>query len=88
MKWLLQNIRARASFALKNPRYALSTLYGELTFCDERFLARMCGVSPRTIRGFLDEPSNTPEFAAHIANVAEKFRELSSLSADLYAKMP
>jgi methyltransferase family protein len=72
--------------ALKNPRYALSTLYGELTFSDERFLARMCGVSPRAIPGFLDEPSNTPEFAAHIANVAEEFRALSSVSADLYAK--
>jgi hypothetical protein len=57
-----------------------------LTFSDERFFARMCGVSPRAIRGFLDEPSNTPEFAAHIANVAEEFRALSSVSADLYAK--
>jgi hypothetical protein len=45
-------IFARASFALKNPRYALSTLYGELTFSDERFLARMYGVSPRAIPGY------------------------------------
>jgi hypothetical protein len=47
MKWLLQNIRARASFAPKNPRDALWTLYGELTFSDERFLARMCDLSLR-----------------------------------------
>ena len=79
MQWLLQNIRVRVGFALKNPRCALSTLYGELTFSDERFLAGMCGVSPRAIRGFLDESSNTPEFAAHIANVAEEFRALSSV---------
>jgi hypothetical protein len=42
----------------------------------------MCGVSPRAIRGFLDEPSNSPEFAAHIANAAEEFRALSSVSPD------
>ena len=86
MQWLLQNIRVRVGFALKNPRCALSTLYGELTFSDERFLAGMCGVSPRAIRGFLDESSNTPEFAAHIANVAEEFRALSSVQRRPLAK--
>jgi hypothetical protein len=45
-----------------------------------------CATFLCAIRRFPDEPSNTPEFAAHIANVAEEFRALSSVSADLYAK--
>jgi hypothetical protein len=59
---------------------------GRIDVSDERFLARMCGVSPRAIRGFLDEPSNSPEFAAHIASVAEEFRALSSVSPDCTQK--
>ncbi len=86
MKWLLKNIRGRAAYALRNPAYAFSTLYRELTLSDERFLARICCVSTLTIRSFLDEPSNTPEFAQHIGNAVEEFRALSIQSADLYAK--
>jgi hypothetical protein len=86
MKWLLKNIRGRTAYAPRNPGYALSTLYRELTFSDERFLARICGVSPLTIRHFLDEPGDTPEFAQHISNAVERFRALSFQSADLYAK--
>lgn len=86
MKWLLKNIRGRTAYALRNPGYAFSTLYRELTLNDERFLARICGVSPLTIRSFMDEPSNTPEFAQHIGNAVGEFRALSIQSADLYAK--
>lgn len=86
MKWLFKNMRERAAYALRNPGYAFSTLYRELTFSDERFLARICGISPLTIRSFLDEPANTPEFAQHIDDAVQQFRALSIQSADLYAK--
>ena len=32
MKWLLQNVRRRAKFAIKNPRYAFGAMVRELTF--------------------------------------------------------
>jgi hypothetical protein len=86
MKWLLQNVRRRAGFAIKNPRYALNVMVREFTFADERFLARLTGSSSRQIRTYLDEPINTPAFAAHLRNEEEHFRSLSIESADLFAK--
>jgi hypothetical protein len=48
MKWLLQNIRA---CKLHTQESAICPIdEGELTFSDEGFLARICGVSPRSIR--------------------------------------
>ena len=38
MKWLLQNFGERVRFTLRNPRYALGSLYRELTLADERSL--------------------------------------------------
>jgi methyltransferase family protein len=86
MKWLLQNVRSRARFAIKNPRYALNAMVREFTFADERFLARLTGSSPRQIRTYLDEPINTSAFAAHLRSEKEHFRSLSIESADLFAK--
>lgn len=86
MKWLLQNIRQRAAFAVKNPRYVVTAMIRELTLADERFLARITAASPRLIRRYLDEPLNTPEFANHIRGAQEHFRALSVESADLFAK--
>src|SRR5215469_7137909 len=86
MKWLLQNMRRRAGFAIKNPRYALNALVREFTFADERFLARLTGSSPRQIRMYLDEPINTPAFAKHLHDEEEHFRSLSIESANLFAK--
>jgi len=86
MKWLLQNVRRRAGFAVKNPRYALNAMFRELTFADERFLARLSGSSAHQIRTYLDEPINTPEFNAHLRNEEGHFRSLSIDSADLFAK--
>lgn len=86
MKWLLQDMRRRAAFAIKNPRYTLNAMVREFTLADERLLARLTGSSPRQIRTYLDEPINTPAFAAHLRNEAEQFRSLSIESADLFAK--
>jgi predicted O-methyltransferase YrrM len=86
MKWLLQNVRHRAGFAIKNPRYALKAIVREFTLADERFLGRLTGSSPRQIRTHLDEPVNTPAFATHLRNEQEHFRSLSIESADLFAK--
>jgi predicted O-methyltransferase YrrM len=86
MKWLFQNLRRRAKFAIKNPRYALNAMVRELTFADERFLARLTGSSTRHIRAYLDEPINTPAFAAHLGHEEEHFRSLAIQSADLFAK--
>ena len=86
MKWLLQNVRSRAGFAVKNPRYALGALLRELTHADEQFLAGITGASPRQIRSYLDEPISTPAFAQLLSGVQEEFRSLSIESADLFAK--
>src|SRR5689334_4765031 len=86
MKWLLQNVRRRAEFALKNPRYALGSMFREFTLADEKFLARITASSPRQIRSYLDEPINTPVFAEHLRLAEDEFRSLSIESADLYAK--
>jgi len=86
MKWLLQNVGRRAWFAVKNPRYVLNAMIREFTFADERFLARLSGSSPRQILAYLDEPINTPAFAAHLRNEEGRFRSLSIESADLFAK--
>ena len=86
MKWLLQNFRRRAEFAIRNPSYALSAFARELTLADERFLARITAVSPAQIRKFLDEPIGTPAFAQHLRSAAQQFQSLSVGSADLFAK--
>ena len=86
MKWLLQNARRRAAFAIKNPGYALDAIVREFTLADERFLGRLTGSLPGQIRTHLDEPVNTPAFAAHLRNEQEHFRPLSIESADLFAK--
>jgi predicted O-methyltransferase YrrM len=86
VKWLLQNVRHRAGFALKNPRYALDSIFRELTHADEKFLGLITGVPARQIRAYLNEPINTSDFARHLAGAEEQFRKLSIESADLFAK--
>jgi predicted O-methyltransferase YrrM len=86
MKWFLQNVRRRAKFAIRNPRYAFRAMVRELTFADERFLSLITGISASQIRGYLDEPIGTPEFAGHLRSAEEQFRMLSVDSADLFAK--
>lgn len=86
MKWLFQNVRRRAEFAVKNPRYAFKAVVREFTFADEKFLASITGVSPGRIRRYLDEPIETRDFAAHLHSAKEQFRALSIESADLFAK--
>lgn len=86
MKWLLQNVRRRAGFAIKNPRYALNAMIGELTFADERFLTRITASSPRQIRNYLDEPISTTAFAEYLRDAEKEFHSLSIESADLFAK--
>jgi predicted O-methyltransferase YrrM len=86
MKWLLQNFQARAMFALQNPGYTLKSLGRELAMSDERFLGKITGATATKIRGFLNEPVNTPEFASHLRKSEAIFRSHNMLSADLYAK--
>jgi hypothetical protein len=86
MKWLLQNFRRRVIFGLKNPRYTMKTLLGELTLADERFLSRLTGARVSQIRGFLDEPISFSDFSRHLREAEDEFRRLPLLSGDLYAK--
>lgn len=86
MKWLLQNVRGRAKYALKNPRYAMTVAWNELTLADERFLCRITGDSAKAIRMFLEEPVTTPEFQQHLKEKGHNFRGLAITSADIYAK--
>ena len=88
MRWLVRNFGERLRFTLGNPRYALASLYRELVLADERFLSAITGVSARRIRGFLEEPLQTPDFANRIQDAEKTFRALKvqSAGADLYAK--
>src|SRR5437879_6095813 len=86
MKWFLQNVSNRVAFAARNPCYALEAVMRELVLADERFLAKISGVSANRARCYLDEPINTPYFADHLRHAQELFRSLSVESADLFAK--
>jgi hypothetical protein len=86
VKWLLQNIRGRADFVVRNPRHSIGALWREFTFADERFLSRVTRSSPRQIRAFLDEPIATPEFASHLHQAERELGTFASAGADLYAK--
>ena len=82
----MQNVRRRAGFAIKNPRYALGAMLRELTLADEKFLARITASSPRQIRSYLDEPISTAAFAEHLRGAEKEFRSLPIQSADPFAK--
>ena len=86
MKWLLRNVRRRAAFVLKNPRYAGAVIVREFTLADEKFIGRITGVPARQVRAYMNEPLSTPDFAKLLAAAEERFRKLSIESADLYAK--
>jgi predicted O-methyltransferase YrrM len=86
MKWLLQNFGERMRFTLRNPRYALGSLYRELTLTDERFLSIITGVPAPRIRAFLEEPIHTSEFATCLQEAHATFRALEIQSASPYAK--
>ena len=86
MSWLIQNLGPRLRFALRNPGYAASSLYREVTLADEHFLSSLTGVPARKIRGFLDEPTHDQAFAATLQTAEPFFKTANIMSADLYAK--
>lgn len=71
---------------MSNPIYTIEALLREARHEDETFLARITGTSSRQIRGYFDEPINTPEFASLLASAQIVFRSLSVESANLFAK--
>lgn len=86
MRWLLQNVRQRAVFVLKNPTYAANSLMNELTHSDEKSIAHMTGVSARQVRAYMDEPIITPEFAELLKGAAREMSKAPVVTADLFAK--
>lgn len=86
MNWLLQNLGPRLRFALRNPRYAVSSLYREVTLADEQFLSSLASVPVHKIRSFLDEPIHDQSFAATLEAAESSFKGANVMSADLYAK--
>lgn len=86
MSWIIQSFQQRVRFALPNPRYAVSSLYRELTSADERFLSAITNVSTRDLRDFLEEPIRTKTFAQCLHAARNTFKTLNIRSADLYAK--
>ena len=82
MKWLLQNSRKRALFALKNPRYTFVSMMRELAASDERFIGQMTGTSAHQIRHFINEPFAIPEFVSVLVSAKQVFSRLSVESAE------
>ena len=74
----------RPARSLRNPRYALGSLYRELTLADERSLTTITGVSARRIRGLLNEPIHTPDFAARAIPPVLRSRVMSETARELY----
>jgi predicted O-methyltransferase YrrM len=85
MRWYLANAVPRLKFAARNPGYVFRAALRELTLADERFLALSTGGRATSIRKFLQEPFETPEFWAHLHRCEEVFRQ-GMASADLWAK--
>lgn len=86
MNWLFQNFDNRLRFALANPIYALNSLCREVALADERFLSTITNVSPRRIRGFVEEPSQSEVFSTRLRLAKAELQKLEIYSADLYAK--
>jgi predicted O-methyltransferase YrrM len=86
MRWLLRNLQHRLEFALRNPHYAVRSLYRELISADERFLASITGVSAHKVRAFLDEATRCELLTDCLREAEGIFRVLRIESADLYAK--
>jgi hypothetical protein len=86
MNWLFSDFSNKFSYAIRNPRYALRSLFREMNLADEKFLSRITGCSVSEIRAFLDEPLKSPEFAATLKRAAGTMNSLRMHSADLYAK--
>jgi len=86
MRWLLSNVRSRALFAARHPAYAVRSLLREATHADEKFLSDLTGCPVGKLREFLDEPLNTPEFAAVLREAEMATRGSEGYGADLYAK--
>jgi len=86
MNWLFQNFSNRVRFALKNPLYALDSLYRELTLADEKFLSSITNVSASRIRGFIEEPTQNGFFSQRLQSARAELEKLEIYSADLYAK--
>jgi hypothetical protein len=85
MKWYLVNSVERFRFAIRNPRYVMGVAAREATFADERFLAKLTGVSAMQVRGFLQEPFEMDDFVSHLRSCEVVFRE-GFYSADFWAK--
>jgi hypothetical protein len=86
MRWLLSNVRSRALFAARHPAYAFRSLLREATHADERFLSGITGCPVAKLREFLDEPLQTPSFAAVLREAEAATRGSEGYGADLYAK--
>src|SRR6267378_8716256 len=86
MKWLFLNAKQRLQRIATNPGYAAKAMLREVTWADERFLAKITGERVSRIRQFIDEPAHTPEFLRHVSECEKTFRTTSIESADLYAK--
>ena len=86
MKWFLLDAKQRLLRMAANPGYAAKAVFREVTWADERFLARITGERVSRIRQFIGEPAGTPEFLRHVHECEKTFRTTSIESADLYAK--
>jgi hypothetical protein len=74
MNWIFQNFSNRIRFALKNPLYALGSLYRALTLMDEKFLSSITTVSASRIRGFIEEPTQNGFFSQRLQSVRAESR--------------
>ena len=86
MRWLRQNLKNRLRRALKHPGYTARALLRDFLGMDERYLASITDVSTAQIRGFLNEPSDQPDFLRYLRDCQSILRQAIQPGNDLFAK--
>lgn len=84
--WLLQNAAQRLRYAARRPGYAFQVLFRELTWADERFLARGCRTGAGRVRRALREPFADADFVARLEDVRRELSTQAYQSAAPYSK--
>ena len=84
--WWSLNLKNRMSFAIRNPRYALTAVTRDMLSMDERFLSKITGAPLRSIRSYLQEPFRNLAFMQNLREAEIDLPQGEKASAAMYSK--